>query len=95
MIQLFEKLNREQGTTLVMVTHDPLFAERASRRVSLKDGRVIADSGSPVLPTDGLHECAQSVGVSERKAGVARGRRPDVRILAIDTATQLCGVGVV
>ena len=55
MIQLFEKLNREQGTTLVMVTHDPLFAERASRRVSLKDGRVIADSGSPVLPTDGLH----------------------------------------
>ncbi len=54
-IQLFEKLNREQGTTLVMVTHDPLFAERASRRVSLKDGRVIADSGSPVLPTNGLH----------------------------------------
>jgi lipoprotein-releasing system ATP-binding protein len=46
-IQLFEKLNREQGTTLVMVTHDPLFAERASRRVALKDGRVIADSTEP------------------------------------------------
>lgn len=46
-IQLFEKLNREQGTTLVMVTHDPLFAERASRRVALKDGRVIADSAEP------------------------------------------------
>ncbi len=47
-IQLFEKLNREQGTTLVMVTHDPLFAERASRRVALKDGRVISDSAEPV-----------------------------------------------
>ena len=46
-IQLFEKLNREQGTTLVMVTHDPLFAERASRRVALKDGRVISDSAEP------------------------------------------------
>ncbi len=45
-IQLFEKLNREQGTTLVMVTHDPLFAERASRRVALKDGRIISDSAN-------------------------------------------------
>jgi lipoprotein-releasing system ATP-binding protein len=50
-IQLFEKLNREQGTTLVMVTHDPLFAERASRRVSLKDGRVIGDSAAQQMPS--------------------------------------------
>ncbi len=57
-IQLFEKLNREQGTTLVMVTHDPMFAERATRRVSLKDGRVIADSADQVVGSGGTEVAA-------------------------------------
>ena len=39
----FETLNREQGTTLIMVTHDPAFATRASRQVILKDGKIISD----------------------------------------------------
>jgi putative ABC transport system ATP-binding protein len=42
-IELFERLNREQGITIVMVTHDPDFALRASRQLTLKDGRVVAD----------------------------------------------------
>ncbi|MGZ8780200.1 MAG: ABC transporter ATP-binding protein [Thermoanaerobaculia bacterium] len=33
----------EQGSSIVMVTHDPRFAERAGRVVSLFDGRVIDD----------------------------------------------------
>ncbi|MGZ5465048.1 MAG: ABC transporter ATP-binding protein [Thermoanaerobaculia bacterium] len=33
----------EQGSTIVMVTHDPRFAERADRVVSLFDGRIIDD----------------------------------------------------
>ena len=41
--ELFERCNRELGTTIVMVTHDPGFAERAGRRVVLKDGRVVSD----------------------------------------------------
>ena len=39
----FETLNREQGTTLIMVTHDPAFATRASRQVILRDGKIISD----------------------------------------------------
>lgn len=61
-IQLFEKLNREQGTTLVMVTHDPLFAERASRRVALKDGRVISDSAEPGHSVAVPDDLAQAAG---------------------------------
>lgn len=34
---------RDQGLTLVMVTHDPEVAERADRIVRLQDGRLIAD----------------------------------------------------
>ena len=33
----------EQGSTIVMVTHDPRFAERAQRQVSLFDGRIVDD----------------------------------------------------
>ncbi len=33
----------EQGSTIVMVTHDPRFAERAERQVSLFDGRIVDD----------------------------------------------------
>lgn len=32
-----------QGSTIVMVTHDPRFAERAERQISLFDGRIVED----------------------------------------------------
>ncbi len=38
------QLNRESGATLVMVTHDDSLAARASRRITLMDGRVVADT---------------------------------------------------
>jgi putative ABC transport system ATP-binding protein len=40
-IRLFERLNREQGTTLVVVTHDRSVAARAHRTVEMRDGRVV------------------------------------------------------
>lgn len=39
---LFE-LNAEQGTTLILVTHDEKLAGRCSRRIRLDGGRVVAD----------------------------------------------------
>jgi putative ABC transport system ATP-binding protein len=42
-MELILQLNREQGTTLVMVTHDPGLAARADRIVHLQDGRVVKD----------------------------------------------------
>jgi len=41
-MSLFEQLNRDSQMTVIMVTHDPAFAQRASRRVVLKDGRIIS-----------------------------------------------------
>jgi energy-coupling factor transporter ATP-binding protein EcfA2 len=37
------KLNRERGTTLLLVTHDQQLADLADRKISLSDGRVIED----------------------------------------------------
>ncbi len=42
-MQLLLELNREQGTTLVLVTHDANLAELAERRILLRDGMVAAD----------------------------------------------------
>ncbi|MGL6005302.1 ABC transporter ATP-binding protein [Aeromonas sobria] len=44
-ISLLEGLNREQGITLVVVTHDPRLGERAGRRILMNDGHINTDSG--------------------------------------------------
>ncbi|MBA2244951.1 MAG: ABC transporter ATP-binding protein [Gemmatimonadetes bacterium] len=44
-IELILDLNRELGTTLVLVTHDPEVAGRARRTIRLADGRVVQDTG--------------------------------------------------
>jgi putative ABC transport system ATP-binding protein len=38
---VLEGLNRDEGTTVVMVTHDPRLAERTHRTVRLFDGRQV------------------------------------------------------
>lgn len=45
-IDLLVAMNQEQGTTLVMVTHDVALASRARRTIRLSDGRVVEDTGS-------------------------------------------------
>jgi len=41
-LDLFEKIN-ETGKTIILVTHDPLTADSARRRIVFKDGEVISD----------------------------------------------------
>ncbi len=49
-LNLLLALNREHGTTLIIVTHDPIIAEQAHRVIQLKDGLLEAEhvSGSGV-----------------------------------------------
>ena len=37
-LALIDRLNRGQGVTVIMVTHDPLIASYSSRLVYIKDG---------------------------------------------------------
>ena len=39
-LEIFEALNREQGLTIVMVTHDAEVGQRTDRIIHLRDGRV-------------------------------------------------------
>jgi putative ABC transport system ATP-binding protein len=43
-LELLLKRNREAGTTLVLVTHDPEVASHADRKIVLKDGLIAEDT---------------------------------------------------
>ena len=42
-MEIFQRLNRERGLTIVLVTHEQEIAEHATRIVAFRDGRVRAD----------------------------------------------------
>ncbi len=50
-LELLLNLNRVEGTTLVLVTHDPVLATYADRRIVLRDGLVISDELNPARQT--------------------------------------------
>ncbi|MGQ3053575.1 MAG: ATP-binding cassette domain-containing protein [Roseateles sp.] len=58
MLRLLEELN-QRGHTIILVTHDAAVAAHARRVIELKDGKVVADNGTPAghvapaeLPSD-------------------------------------------
>jgi putative ABC transport system ATP-binding protein len=44
LISLMKRMNREEGITFVIVTHDLDLAAQTDRMVQLKDGRVVSDA---------------------------------------------------
>ena len=60
-LELLLNLNRTEGTTLVLVTHDPVLATYANRRITLRDGLISADEINPT-PAETPHEAALTEG---------------------------------
>jgi putative ABC transport system ATP-binding protein len=50
-IELLVALNRNLGSTLVLVTHDAALAAHADRIVTLRDGGIVSDESSAPLPS--------------------------------------------
>lgn len=42
-----QKLNREHGRTIILITHEPDIAEHAGRIIRLRDGHIISDEKNP------------------------------------------------
>jgi ABC-type lipoprotein export system ATPase subunit len=40
-MNLFKRINKERGTTIIYVTHDKIFADMASRKINMVDGLVV------------------------------------------------------
>jgi putative ABC transport system ATP-binding protein len=63
-LDLMEKVN-STGTTIVMVTHDPELANRASRQIHLLDGKLIdlaAETAPPLFDANRANVDARSAG---------------------------------
>lgn len=48
-MDLFHKLNREQGKTIVLITHSNELAEETDRIITLKDGNIIGERKGTVI----------------------------------------------
>lgn len=62
-LELLLNLNRIEGTTLVLVTHDAVLAAYADRRITLRDGLIVSDEMSAA--SDGDAEFRQGSTVME------------------------------
>ena len=55
-MHILDRLNKEQGITVILVTHEPDIAAYAEREVVIKDGRVLTDRNTktdvPLLPAE-------------------------------------------
>lgn len=64
-IALLKSLHADQGTTLVLVTHDPEIAGAAQRIISLRDGRVAQDKAVRRAATERQNGAGQRGGAGE------------------------------
>ena len=55
----FQKLNKEHGRTIVLITHEPDIAEHAERIIMLRDGLIISDKKHPQRIAN-IHKEAQT-----------------------------------
>ncbi|MFI5397503.1 MAG: ABC transporter ATP-binding protein [Candidatus Binatia bacterium] len=55
-LQVFQRLNRDQGITVVLVTHEPDIATYARRVITFRDGEIISDvqQGATVKERSGV-----------------------------------------
>ncbi|MDE4083576.1 ABC transporter ATP-binding protein [Planococcus maritimus] len=42
--QLLHSLNKEKGCGVLFVTHDPKLADRANRKIEMRDGKIVSDT---------------------------------------------------
>ncbi len=59
-MDLLETINRDQGTTILIVTHDPKVARRTRRILTMRDGKVVDDHRVQSLVKEDLRELAHS-----------------------------------
>ncbi|MBC8075225.1 MAG: ATP-binding cassette domain-containing protein, partial [Chloroflexales bacterium] len=47
-MSILQRLNRQQGLTVILVTHDPEVATYADRTLAVRDGVLVSDTTKPV-----------------------------------------------
>ena len=69
-MEIIRKLNREQGVTVIVVTHEPDIAAYADRVIVMRDGKIVSDERQVAVATPD----AADAGATRRAR--SRGRTP-------------------
>ena len=88
--ELLRQMNRELGTTIVIVTHDPLVSEQVQRTVAIRDGRTSSETlRRSSLSDEGDHQViAEEFAVLDR-AGRLQLPRAHVEALELERRVRL------
>jgi hypothetical protein len=84
------RVNRDLGTTVVIVTHDPLVSEQVMRTVAIRDGRTSSETlRRSSVSEEGAHELiAEEFAVLDR-AGRLQLPRAHVEALGLERRVRL------
>ena len=69
-LDLFERLNRDTGITIAIVTHEPEVAARARRVVTVRDGKIVGDARHAAPAEDAVAESAEPSSEDAELSGV-------------------------
>ncbi|MDX2160132.1 MAG: ABC transporter ATP-binding protein [bacterium] len=78
-MQIFQRLNREEGITVVFVTHDSWIARHTNRVVILRDGKVVTDRevANPLVAGDSERPSAEDEMESMLREVYAAGKKEE------------------
>jgi putative ABC transport system ATP-binding protein len=54
-VALMRELNRDLGTTIIIVTHDPSVARRADRILLMRDGRIVKEMTGEAMTNEPMY----------------------------------------
>jgi len=70
-MQIFQRLNEEQGITIILVTHEPDIAEHCRRIIHIHDGKILCDE-----PVPEPRRAGESAYLLNHRPAAVVGRRP-------------------
>ena len=56
-LKMFEQLNRDEGITIIIVTHDANVARHAARKIVMRDGLIEAGAFSRAGAASNAYNC--------------------------------------
>lgn len=81
---MFKQLNREEGITIILVTHDLNVARNARRNIVLRDGEIVCDTTDVSQAAKHLHALPEDESPTEAPSAPASDASPSVA--AVPTA---------